>query len=389
MTDITIEKYIESFPHPSFPKQEGEPTYDKIQTIHKLAAANATSVDTTRGGGQHGYLALVLDANTYTTLTGQAFMPPANPGPVPVIAGNTRSAQVAVQENAHKERLREYKEYKAVGKALLQLTTNAFEEKYLRHLKNKYTGFNNVTVLQVFQHLYNTYGNITELELIENEEKMKTPWNQSEPLETVFHQIEEAVEFAQHGNSPFTNNQVLNIAYYIMAQANIFKEACKEWKRAPADQKTWPNFKTLFFQAYVEWREESKYTASEYSGGLANYARDTAEALQSMIEVNAAAEEERTQHMANLTAQNQDLQSQITTLTAQLASMQAILQHLASGSSNNGKPKKPKKKPVAYCWTHGGTFNTAHTSQTCMSPANNHDREATLQDTRGGSKRFL
>ena len=75
---------------------------------------------------------------------------------------------------------------------------------------------------------------------------MKKPWNQSEPIETIFHQIEEAVEFAQHGNSPFTNNQVLNIAYYIMAQANIFKEACKEWKRAPADQKTWLNLKHYF-----------------------------------------------------------------------------------------------------------------------------------------------
>ena len=76
MADITIEQHIESFPHPSFPNQEGEPTYDKIQTMHRLAAANATSVDTTRGRGQHGCLALVLDANTYTTLTGQAFMPP-------------------------------------------------------------------------------------------------------------------------------------------------------------------------------------------------------------------------------------------------------------------------------------------------------------------------
>ena len=39
-----------------------------------------------------------------------------------------------------------------------------------------------------------------QLELIENEEKTKTTWNQLEPIETIFHQIEDAVEFAQHGN---------------------------------------------------------------------------------------------------------------------------------------------------------------------------------------------
>ena len=57
---------------------------------------------------------------------------------------------------------------------------------------------------------------------------MKILWNQEEPIETVFHQIELAVEFVQHGNVPFTNAQVLNTAFYIIAQAKIFKDACKE-----------------------------------------------------------------------------------------------------------------------------------------------------------------
>ena len=96
-------------------------------------------------------------------------MAPTNPGPVPIIAGTTISAAIAAQENAHKEHLREYKECKAVSKAILKLTTNAFEPKYLSHLHNQHTGHNNVTVLQVHQHLFKTYGNITELELMENE----------------------------------------------------------------------------------------------------------------------------------------------------------------------------------------------------------------------------
>ena len=123
---------------------------------------------------------------------------------------------------------------------MLQLNTNAFDENYLRHFKHRCTGFSNETVLQVFERLCNTYGNITELELIENEEKMKTSWNQLEPIETIFYQIEVAVEFAQHGDLPFTNNQLLNIAYCIMAQANTFKEACKEGRENTADKKNGP-----------------------------------------------------------------------------------------------------------------------------------------------------
>ena len=72
------------------------------------------------------------------------------------------------------------------------------------------------------------YGNITERELIENQEKMKTPWNQEKPIEIVFYQIESVIEFAQYDNAPFTNSQVLNIAFYIIVQAKVFKDACKE-----------------------------------------------------------------------------------------------------------------------------------------------------------------
>ena len=60
-----------------------------------------------------------------------------------------------------------------VSKAMLQLTTNAFEEKYLKHLCHRLTGYSNVTALQVFQHLCRTYGKISELDLLENDEQMK------------------------------------------------------------------------------------------------------------------------------------------------------------------------------------------------------------------------
>ena len=92
MTDYTIEQYIESFSNSIFPKIEDESTYEKIKQIHKLAAENAASIETTRGGGRHGYLAIVLDPNTYLTLIGTTFIPSTNRGPVPIIAGTIRTA---------------------------------------------------------------------------------------------------------------------------------------------------------------------------------------------------------------------------------------------------------------------------------------------------------
>ena len=64
MIEITIEQCIESFPYSSFLKQEGKPIYKKIKTIYKLAAANAASIEITKGEIHHRYLAIVLDDNT-------------------------------------------------------------------------------------------------------------------------------------------------------------------------------------------------------------------------------------------------------------------------------------------------------------------------------------
>ena len=80
----------------------------------------------------------------------------------------------------------------------------------------------------MLKHLHSTHGNITAQDLQENEDKMKEAWNLEEPIENMFFQIKEGVKYAKHGNNPLTKAKILNIAYVIMAQAQIFKEACRD-----------------------------------------------------------------------------------------------------------------------------------------------------------------
>ena len=164
------------------------------------------------------------------------------------------------------------------------------------------------------------------------------------------------MEFAQHGNAPFTNTQVINTAYYIMAQAKVFKDTYKYWKRLPADLKIWPTFKTTFFQAYTEWKKENKYNADDYhNNNLSNYAKDTAEALQTMLQVNNATGEEQATQMANFTIQHEELRTQLENVTAQLATLQTTIQQLTAnqdnsntinrnGNDNRIKNHNPKRK---------------------------------------------
>ena len=44
---------------------------------------------------------------------------------------------------------------------------------------------------------------------------MKTPWDPTQPFEVVIDQIEEAVTYADAGNQPFTDPQVLTVNYQL------------------------------------------------------------------------------------------------------------------------------------------------------------------------------
>ena len=88
-----VEKFIESFPYSTFPKQNGDSNYNKIQTIYKLAETDLSSVV------QHIYLAIVLLNNTlHHTLIGGTFIPPTNPGPKPIIEGGLQATEIDAQK---------------------------------------------------------------------------------------------------------------------------------------------------------------------------------------------------------------------------------------------------------------------------------------------------
>ena len=119
MKTVKVETCMESFPHPTIPKQLGEPTRDKISTAHEMSSANASSVESTRGGSQHGLLFITQEPDTYHFLTGHVFMEPTNPGPNPVMVGGVRAPQAEAIKEAHKENLRAYKEHRTASQALM------------------------------------------------------------------------------------------------------------------------------------------------------------------------------------------------------------------------------------------------------------------------------
>ena len=76
---------------------------------------------------------------------------------------------------------------------------------------------------------------------------MSKPCGPNEPFEALIQQIQDAMDYTDHGGAPFTQEQILNTAYNLVYQAGVFVDDCKDWRnrRAPL-AKDWPEFKRFF-----------------------------------------------------------------------------------------------------------------------------------------------
>ena len=65
----------------------------------------------------------------------------------------------------------------------------------------------------MLSYLFQIYGKITPQALEANDKVFKTNWDPMTPFEMLIDQIESAQEFAQDGNQPYSDRQILTQAY--------------------------------------------------------------------------------------------------------------------------------------------------------------------------------
>ncbi len=391
-----IDNVMDGFPHPIIPPISGMPTYEALQALQLALNANAASVQSNLGNGLLGLLALTVSDAVYNTLSAVAFVAPINPGATAVIPVNATADETANLRYIHTEATKRFKEVHAADKALKQQIIGAVENLYIRTLNHRITGFANVTTRQMLVHLYTTYGRLSPADIQDNDTAMKKSYSADEPIETLFHQIEDGIELADDAGATYSLAQIIAIAYNLIFATGMFPDDCREWRRRPLIEKTWDNFKAAFATAHQEYRE-TQTTSKQAGYHSANSAaafelQDTVEALANLATATAA---DRST-VAQLSATNASLTTELAQQTAQLATARAEITALKIEVASLKRPGQatPLRPPrvythtnTNYCWSHGYKVSRHHTSQTCGGPKDGHQRDATRQNTMGGSLR--
>ena len=190
------------FEFPTLTKIHGEPTFDSIKKLHNEMKSNSQSVQSSLGGGQYGHLGLVLNVQQYGLLSNAPFIRPAHPGAL-VIPPNTTNHMSQTLREQHAETLNVFNEVNNVEKTLRQQIIAAVEPSYLEALRNRQTNFITLSIDDIIQHLYDTYGNITPKSLQDYEDRTKQMmFDPIQPIDDVFNAVMNLADYADATRAP-------------------------------------------------------------------------------------------------------------------------------------------------------------------------------------------
>lgn len=424
--DYALQDYTIKFKHKELTPIRGIPNLDAILRLFREVKQNAQSIPTKLGGGQLGYLALVLKQADYNNIAiSRPFNRPTDPGTFQMPTVSSRASRssstlpttvtavdIANAKALHEERERLYWQCQGVEQALRNQIEQAIETDYLQALRNSTTEMLDSSIPDIIKYLQDTYGRITEQELSDREEALKKyVYDTSSPVDMVFNKINWFQDLCGLCANTKTDRQLVQIAYIIFNKTRVFMDSLLKWNKKDTDEKTYDNFKIHMRRAYQALREVGALTIEDSSINQANLikelssqqekmADDIKTSMQSNIldammlmqnptQVPSLTEDTSSisSHTANSTITNHSIDSLLTIIKGLESKMdnfskQALRTNQLYSQNTDTINPKTGKEWKRYCWSCGCC---PHASKNCPIKKQGHQDQATFKNRMGGS----
>ena len=254
----------------------------------------------------------------------QEYFKPQYPGPFQVSADTLTQAQVLQEKADWEEKIRLWREVKAVERALVQQLVAAVEPKYLKALRNHITSKITYDIKGILSYLFNNYGKMPPSVLRDMKRRVED-WDldPADPVDLLFVEVDKLADVFELQQNPLTEIQIIEMAYVVIERAKAFKKDLREWNRKRSDEQTWPRFKEHFRNAQQELRNSGDLTVKE--------AMEREELVNIVIEsinsvmTNATDDDKEKENLqkinATITKENEDIKKQFESLKKEMESM--------------------------------------------------------------------
>jgi hypothetical protein len=187
----------------------------------------------------------------------------------------------------HRDATKVYCTYHNVDQAIKKLILKAFDNEYLNALSSEVVGYANCTSLDLLTHLLTFYAIIAHTELTQNYDRLNTPYDPNQPIETHLQQIQDGRAFAVAGGQPYGAAMIVNVAYTLVFNTGLYPGAFRAWQSRAIASKTWAQYKIDFATAHREFHltNQTAHQSGFHSAnmmieqGRDELMQDTAEAI--------------------------------------------------------------------------------------------------------------
>jgi hypothetical protein len=262
-----------------------------------------------------------------------------NPGLSATVVAGMTAAVIAETTRLHRDATQVYRTYHNVDQAIKKLIIESFDDAYLNALSDEIVGYANCTSLQLLTHLLTYCAMIAPTELTQNYERLNTPYDPNQPIETIFQQIQDARAFAVAGQQPYGAAMIVNVAYTLVFNTGLFPDSCRAWQSRAIAGKTWAQFKLDFATAHREFRltnQTAQQSGFHSANMMIEQGRD--ETMQDTVDAIA--------QLATATASDRGTVATLTTTNAKLATQLEAAHAQIAQLKNEIATLKNKSKPA-------------------------------------------
>ena len=323
----------------------GEPTFDTLKILYNNLKANATSVPSSKGGGRHGHLGLVVSPTEYALLSLTPFTKTPDPGEFIIPDNATSIDQVKKWQARHESQLQLFNKKSAVEAALKQFLSDSMEIKYLQPFINTTTQNIEYDIPYIIRSLFDDYGQLNSTTLMQKQSIMNNYiFDFTKPIIHLYNIAEDYQLYASMQNTTIDPALLISTVKEIIRKTGKFNSHIDKWDDKPPNEKTWDTFKSYFQQAQKKVRQHASTTTAE--AGYANMVSDITDNVANIISETEATPE-ATNFLKSLTTsvkQNQQQLNQVTDYIKQLHQLQFHSMNMAN-SPNVAPPPPPQQPP--------------------------------------------
>lgn len=292
-----------------------------------------------------GYQGMVQNVAVYALHTNVPWADWPDPGPTrlgtplnPDPRGELNVAQVREAQAVWEANKQEHCSQTNVKRAVIDSLNRAVPKSY-RRAQGGNIGAVSYRITDnprdILDHLSQLYGRPTPKEKKANNDRFSAGWDRtSESIEDLFSRLEECYVTSIIAAPPYTMEQMIDKGVMAIQSTGLYQTAMLEWNGFDPANKTWPELKSHFSEAY----EIHLATALDTAGGAGYHGMNNAEGdddslgsiQQSLAGIQLANNANAQTMMDSLSAITEESRE----LRAQLAAQQQQLAMLAQGNTN-------------------------------------------------------